>query len=75
MSRDLDKNRTAPVESEYKTNMKTEFEPVIVKKKGINFTQKLIIFLMMVILERSLIMVAPMRRHNIWTLNHQPTKP
>ena len=49
MSRDLDKNRTAPVESEYKTNMKTEFEPVIVKKKGINFTQKLIIFLMIVV--------------------------
>ncbi len=49
MSRDLDKNRTAPVESEYKTNLKTEFEPVIVKKKGINFTQKFIIFLMLVV--------------------------
>ena len=49
MSRDLDKNRTAPVESEYKTNLKTEFEPVIVKKKGMNLTQKFIIFLMLVV--------------------------
>ena len=42
MSRDLDK-------SEYKTNLKTEFEPVIVKKKGMNLTQKFIIFLMLIV--------------------------
>lgn len=50
MSRDYeDKNRTAPVESEYKTTLKTEFEPVAIEKNKTNTIQKILLVLMAIL--------------------------
>ena len=50
MSRDFeDQNRTAPVESEYKTSLKTDFEPVAIEKNKTNTVQKVILVLMAIL--------------------------
>ena len=50
MSRDFeDQNRTAPVESEYKTSLKTDFEPVAIEKSKTNTVQKVILVLMAIL--------------------------